>query len=286
MLYLFCFHLKNKIFLYFNAKEGSLVSKTVLVFSPHPDDAEYSAGGLLSNLILEDAQVLIVVVTDGSKGSFEIPREKLIYQRHIEAENGAKVLGAKPPIFLGYTDLELDLLPTGKLREQFIRLIRQYRPDVVVAPDALTIHEPHPDHRAVALAALEAVNFSNLPLLYPEQIVSGLQPHFVVEKYFYSDNMSVINKIVDITDSFKHKMAALAEHKSQIEFLVEDIRRQAVIAGIDMDSVADAHDSLAAMTWGMQMEAAETGKQAGFLYGEAYHYVRFYPLLEKLMNEA
>ncbi len=42
--------------------------KTVLVLAPHPDDAEFYAGGTLAKWIAEGARVIIVIATDGSKG--------------------------------------------------------------------------------------------------------------------------------------------------------------------------------------------------------------------------
>ena len=111
------------------------VPATALALVPHPDDAEFYAGGLLAKLIAEDARVYIVVATDGRRGSFEVDTGTLIAARAEEMRRAAAALGAEPPILLGYPDGELDTLPAGVLREQFIRVIRQLRPDVVVAQD-------------------------------------------------------------------------------------------------------------------------------------------------------
>jgi len=211
----------------------------------------------------------------------------LIDQRRQEAVRAARVLGAEPPINLGYIDFELDHLPAGELRERFIRLIREHRPDVVFAEDVLTLHEVHPDHRAVAMAASDAVHFAHLPLLHPEHQQEGILPHFVVEKYFYSDNPAHANKIVDITTTFEKKIAALGEHKSQVKFLVEEIYQQARIAGFDLAAVLGeaAHDHLAAITWAMQTQASEVGERAGYTYGEAFRYTRFHPFVEGFLSQ-
>ena len=54
------------------------MSKVVLALVPHPDDAEFSAGGLLAKLAAEGARVHIVVATDGRRGSFEADSDTLI----------------------------------------------------------------------------------------------------------------------------------------------------------------------------------------------------------------
>ncbi len=146
-------------------------------------------------------------------------------------------------IFLGYTDLELDRFEPHELREKYVRLIREYKPDLLMTEDYLYTAETHPDHRIRCPCGSEAVTFANLPLLYPEQLKEGLEPHFTPEKYYYTEDLDAANQIVDISDTFDDKMAALYEHKSQMKFLVEDILRQAHVAGVDLNAmVGDALD--------------------------------------------
>ncbi len=256
--------------------------KTVLVLAPHPDDAEFYAGGTLAKWIAEGATVFITIATEGSKGSYHEQAQTLIDLRSEEARQAAAVLRAEPPIFMGHPDMGLDLLPPGVLREQFVRLIRQYRPDILVAEDPFAPYEVHPDHRAAAWAASDAAYSSYLPLVYPEQ---GLEPHFVVEKYFYSDHAESWNKIVDTSETMEKKMAALAEHKSQVTFLVEDILIQARIASLDVEGLVGgaASDPLAAMTWFMEAQASQVGRKIGARFGEGFRYERFHPIVENYL---
>ncbi len=261
------------------------MSKRILVLAPHPDDAEFYAGGALAGMIAEGVQVTIAIATDGSKGSFEYDAPTLRKIRSEEARQAAAVLGADAPVMLGHPDLELDMLPAGILREQFIRLIRQVRPDIVFTNDPLDRSEAHPDHRAVARAATEAVHFSTLPLAHPEHRAMDLEPHFVVEKYYFGNDPQVANKIVDISGALDLKIAALAAHASQMVFLVEDIVRQAKLAGIDLMAMTGASgDPATAVRWAMETQAAEIGQKAGFRFGEAFRYERFHPLVESLLS--
>ncbi len=260
--------------------------RTVLALVPHPDDAEFSAGGTLAKMAAEGARVIIVVATDGRCGSFTIGPEALPAIRAEEARRGAAALGAEPPIFLGHPDLELDKVPPGVLREQVVRAIRQHRPDVIVAEDPFAPFEVHPDHRAMAWAVSDAVSFAPLPSMHPEHLQQGLEPHFVVEKYLYTEHVPSTNRVVDISDTFAAKAAAMAEHKSQVEFLVEDVMRQARLAGLDLRALLGeaASGPMAALTWALEAQASETGSRAGVRYGEAFRYVRFHPFVEGLLG--
>jgi len=260
--------------------------QTVLALVPHPDDAEFYAGGLLAKLITEGARVQIVVATDGRRGSFESDSASLAAARAEEMRRAAASLGAEPPILLGYPDLELDTLPAGVLREQFVRAIRRFKPDAVVAEDPYAPFEPHPDHRAVAWAATEALSYARLPLLYPEHLAEGLETHIVAEKYFYANSPALANKIVDITATMERKLAALLAHVSQVRFLVEGMVREARLAGLDVRAVfGDAADDPAALlAWGVQTQAAEIGRQIGARYAEAFRYERFDPLIEAALQ--
>jgi LmbE family N-acetylglucosaminyl deacetylase len=254
--------------------------------TPHPDDAEIFAGGTIARFIAEGARAYLVVATDGRRGSFEHDSETLASLRAEEGRRAARALGAEPPILLGYADLELDRLPPGVLREAFIRAIRTYRPDVVIAEDPFAPYDPHPDHRAVAWAASDAISFAELPLMHPEHLEQGLEPHLVAEKYFYSEHPPSTNRVVDITATMDTKLKALAEHRSQVTFLVEGIVREARLAGVDVEAILGsmASDPWAAMEWALRSDAAEVGKRIGVAYGEAFRYVRFHPLVENLLS--
>jgi LmbE family N-acetylglucosaminyl deacetylase len=262
------------------------MSNIVMAFSPHPDDAEFFAGGTLAKMIQEGARAYIVIVTDGRVGSFDHDSQSLVAIRAEEARQAAGVLGAEPPIFLNHPDMGLDLLPPGLLREQFIRLIRQYKPDIVIAQDAFNDYEVHPDHRAIAWAVSDAVNSATLPLVHPEHLSEGLKTHFVKEKYFYTEQIDKADKIVDVTQTMSLKLAALAEHKSQMKFLVEDVLVQAQAAGIDARAIAGdvLNDPAAAVGWALQIQAAQVGQKINAQFGEAFRYMRFHPFIEGLIK--
>ena len=263
------------------------MSEIVLALAPHPDDAEYYCGGTLAKFVAEGAQVHIVVATDGRKGSFLEESNTLIELRAEEMRRAALALGAQPPVLLGFPDMELDTLRPGVLREQFVRAMRRIRPDVVIAQDPYALYEPHPDHRAVAWAATEAINFCHLPLAYPQHLAEGLQVHAVREKYFYGDHLPGANRVVDTTAYIDRKLAAMAEHRSQVVFLVEDVLGQAALAGLDATRFAGAasNNPLDLLSYGIRAHDAEVGRTIGAAYAEAFRWSRFHPLIEAALAQ-
>ncbi len=260
----------------------------VLALAPHPDDAQIHCGGALARFAAGGAAVHIVVATDGRKGSFLEESGDLAALRADEMRRAAAVLGAQPPVLLGFGDMELDALPPGVLRERFVAAIRKIRPDIVFAPDPYALYEPHPDHRAVAWAAIEAINCSQLPLVYPQHAEEGLRPHLVREKYFFGETLPGANKVIETTAFVDRKIAAIAEHRSQVVFLVEGILRQVAMAGLDFNKVAvgATQSPIELLAWGLRSQDAETGRKIGVPFAEEYRWARYHGLVEAALAQA
>ena len=270
------------------------MKKSILSFVAHPDDAELSLGGSLAKFAQEGFRIHIVVATDGTSGTLDPEKQDLSEIRQKEAQNGALILGVGNTIFLDYQDFGLDLLPSGELRRWFIKIIRELKPWIVFSQDPFGEPEIHPDHRAVAFAASDALNFSGLPRVESDQLREGLSPWFVPEKYYYNPKREGVNRILDITDTLEIKIKALLAHKSQVDFLVKDILFQLKQAGLEMEDLNQfisnkvsegnptlkdngTFDPAGLISWAVKREAEQTGRAAGFSYGEAFRYVRFHP---------
>ena len=92
---------------------------------------------------------------------------------------------------------------------------------------------------------------------------------------------------MDITATMDKKVAAIAAHESQVQFLIEDLLLQARLAGIDLQAQlgGSADDPAAAIAWAMRESAAEVGRRGGFAFGEAFRYARFHPYVESLLAQ-
>jgi len=257
----------------------------VLIFSAHADDAEFLAGGTVARFVSEGMDVYEVITTNNERGSFELDRETLVKQsREIEAKKAAQVLGKKDVFFLEYPDGFLADYPINELRAKFIKFIRKLKPQIVMTFDPWAKNEPHPDHRMVATAAMEAVSFSHMPLFHPEHAKEGFKPHLVTETYYFAKDPVGSNKIVDITDFIDKKIDALCAHTSQMKLTIDDIRLTLQATGAEVDKLVmlDRDNYRPAIELFIKGWAQNVGSKAGFQYGEEFRYEQAGELIKKL----
>lgn len=190
----------------------------VLVITPHPDDAEFGSAGTVATMVREGKKIVYIVCTDGSKGTADISiiPEELAKIREKEQIEAAKVLGVKDVIFLGYEDQNIDETP--EFRKEIVKLIRIYRPQLIITSDPYRRYIWHRDHRIVGRVVLDAVfPYARDVWAYPDLIKEDLQPHNVNEMWLWAPEDSDVNFRTDITDTFDLKLKALRCHKSQIK---------------------------------------------------------------------
>lgn len=201
---------------------------TRMVITAHPDDAEFTVAGTVARWAKEGYAVIYVICTDGSRGSNEpdMPPERMAPIRHAEQLEAARILGVQAVIFLDYEDGTLQ--PSLELRRDLTRLIRRYKPDIVICSDPTRyfhrdMYVNHPDHRAAGEAALYAIFPSAVTrFIFPELLEEGLEPHKVGEIYLYGSTEP--NTWVDITETIELKVAALKAHRSQVDPDYAEIR--------------------------------------------------------------
>jgi len=150
------------------------VPRRVLTIGAHPDDAEFGAGATLSRWAQAGADITMLIVTDGSKGSWDPDEDQdaLIARRITEQRVAADVLGAHHCEHLGYVDGELEY--SMALRNDIAQAIRRFRPDVVLTHDPWQRYQLHPDHRVAGLAAIDGIVTAREPLALAD---SGLPAH-------------------------------------------------------------------------------------------------------------
>lgn len=200
----------------------NLSNKTILVFTPHPDDETFSMGGTLSYLAYNKNDIHIVIYTNDNKGSKDLTmtREHLARIRRAEEEKSCDILGipAENIHWLGYDDGDLEYADPQILRGQISRLIKIYKPDVIFAPDPGTtwVQWHKTDHRMAAQITTDAFIASEWHLYYPQHLLDeDLMPYSVKEVYYYYSQEP--NYEVDISPVFDQKMTAAAAHVSQFE---------------------------------------------------------------------
>ncbi len=131
-------------------------------------------------------------------------------RRRAEAQAAAAVLGLETEVW-DHPDGALE--PTLARREQVIRLIRTYRPDLVLT------HRPndyHPDHRAVSQLVQDAAYLLTVPGICPDTphlrrdpVIAYLADDFT-RPYPFDPTV-----VIDVGPVWDSKVALLHAHQSQ-----------------------------------------------------------------------
>lgn len=183
----------------------------LLVFGAHPDDCEYSAGGLATLYARQGSRVSFVSLTNGDAGHHQVGGGALARRRREEAAAAAAVIGAES-LVLDHHDGEL--LPTLDVRREVIAIIRTFQPDLVLSPRP---YDYHPDHRAAALLIQDAAYMVTVPNVVPhvahlsaDPVIMYLGDEFQ-RPYPFSPEV-----VVDIDAVVETKLAMLEQHRSQM----------------------------------------------------------------------
>jgi LmbE family N-acetylglucosaminyl deacetylase len=169
-------------------------ARRVLALAPHPDDECIGCGGLLARLVQAGVAVRVVLVTDGSGAGGLPPGAGLVRQQEFQAS--LRHLGVNSFAMLNFPDGGLAF--DAPLCEAIENEVRSFAPNWVLAPSA---HDAHRDHRCVARAAQRAALANTSVETLLEFETWGALP---------------ATHVVDITDTFAAKMAALAEHRTAL----------------------------------------------------------------------
>ncbi len=194
--------------------------ESAMVIVAHPDDIEYSCAGTIARWFRLGCRIAYVLCTSGEVGIAEkgMTKVKAAEIREMEQRAAAEIAGVKEVVFLREPDGLLQ--PTLDLREKLVREIRRFKPEVVITGDPTIVwagedYINHPDHRAAATAALDAVfPAAGQPNLFEDLEQEGLSAH-KPRKVFVSV-WGEADQYVNIEETIDIKIAALRAHKSQM----------------------------------------------------------------------
>ncbi|MEO8114349.1 MAG: PIG-L family deacetylase, partial [Phenylobacterium sp.] len=174
---------------------SEIPARSVLVLAPHPDDEAFGCGGAILRHVEQATPVRVAVATDGALGLGGKARARYTERRRGESRAAAAILGYGEPEFWGLPDQSL------AYGEALVAAILQAMAgaDLVYAP---SVYEMHPDHRALGMAAVEAVRRAGgATRLALYEIGVPLPP----------------NLLLDITAFAERKQQAMACFSSQLE---------------------------------------------------------------------
>ena len=181
----------------------------VLAVAAHRDDVELTCGGTLARAAALGQATGIIDLTKGemgTRGSAEL-REK-------EAARAAEILGVKERVNLGFPDA--GIFNTNETRAALVREIRRLQPAVVLAP---ALSGRHPDHRITAELVRDACFLAGLAKYAPG--AAAHRPKKVIHCLSYREDHVKPTFVVDVSDVFEKKMAAIQAYESQFAGAVQ-----------------------------------------------------------------
>ncbi|NVK28747.1 MAG: bacillithiol biosynthesis deacetylase BshB1 [Flavobacteriia bacterium] len=178
----------------------------ILAFGAHPDDVELGAGGTLAKAVDLGKKVGIVDLTKGDLGTRGTPEIRL-----MEAQNAAAVLGVHVRENLGFRDgfFKND----EEHQREVIRIIRKYRPDVVIcnAP-----RDRHPDHGRASELVVESNFYAGLRMISTTDNGEEQEAWRPKRVYHYIQFLDLpADFSVDVSGYVEKKMQSIHAHASQ-----------------------------------------------------------------------
>ena len=215
----------------------------ILVFGAHPDDPDFKAGGVAYLYGRAGHRVKFVSMTNGDAGHHQIGGVELARRRREETQAVARVLGLAEYQVLDNHDGELE--PTLPNRRQVIRIIREFKPDLILCPRP---NDYHPDHRYASQLVQDAAYMVTVPNIVSltdhlrrNPVIAYLSDTFQ-KPYPFSPDV-----VVDVGEAMQAKLDALHCHTSQVyEWLPYNALRENEVPASEKDRRAWLEERYAA----------------------------------------
>jgi len=219
----------------------------ILVLAVHPDDAELGCSGTILKHIAEGKKVGIVDFTRGELGT-----RGTAETRDLEAADSAKILGLHVRENLRFKDAFFK--NDEEHQREVIRMIRKYRPEIVLSN---ALHDRHPDHARAGDLANDACFLSGLPKIQTQEDgfeQEAWRPRLNLQ--YIQDHYIKPDVIIDITPYIESKIKSVQAFKTQ--FFNPELDEPATYI-----SSPEFFESVIG-------RAREFGKSIGATYGEGF----------------
>jgi len=189
---------------------------SALAVVAHPDDAEFQCGATLAKWARAGCVVYHLVLTDGSKGTWDrtIDQSVLVRRRKDEQRAAAMALGGTAVVFLDQVDGEL--AASTLMRAKVSAVIRRLQPAVVLGHDPWKRYRLHPDHHAAGRLCVDGIVAARDPFFHPEQLIDGVTTHRPEALLLFEPDEANHAESVSEAD-LAAKLTALEAHESQME---------------------------------------------------------------------
>ncbi|MDQ2660176.1 MAG: PIG-L family deacetylase [Verrucomicrobiota bacterium] len=215
----------------------------ILAIAAHPDDLEFSCGGILLTEAARGAEIFLCLCSRGESGSNGTPDE-----REAEARAATKIIGAEITFLDFGGDSHLEYANRHALA--LARQIRVVRPEIVLG--SVTSANQHPDHAVVGHLVDDAARFARYGGI---EELRDLPAHAVQHHLRYAVTPGATPRDrqglrVDISGQFERWIELMECHRSQLrtrnylELQTARARLAGVEAGVEYAQALFANDDL------------------------------------------
>jgi len=190
------------------------MEETVLVIVAHPDDQILGPGGTLTKYANEGKSIRTIVASYGEKSHPHFKQEIIREIRTKESERADRIIGGKGIEYWGIKEGKFNSeFKTKELQKRLIEIFEKYKP-VKIFTHAM--NETHPDHIAINSFVLSCYDevAKNNDWFHPPVYT------FTVWNYFRIKKRDTPKLIVDISNTFRIKLQAIAVFKSQLVTMI------------------------------------------------------------------
>jgi LmbE family N-acetylglucosaminyl deacetylase len=209
------------------------LKKSIIVFSPHPDDETLACGGTIAKKVKNEDVVSIVYMTDGRNAlldkfgiSSHPSPQKLKEIRKKEAICAAKIMGISEEnlIFFGYLDGKLKSI-MNKVEKKTINILNDISPNEIYIPQPLEYNSDHSITNKIVKHTIQKIAFT--PRIYQYPIAWSL-PFSLLNRINTNLTLKLISSFnkwrivsVDISKYLSIKKAAIMQYKSQFGIITK-----------------------------------------------------------------
>lgn len=176
-------------------------NRNILAVGAHADDIEIGCGGTVAMHVKKCDNVILLVTGDPSYAYYDGRVLRSKEEGRKEMECGAKILGCKKLITLGFENKNVPY--SAEAIEAINKVIDDYNIDTIYTH---WYHDTHQDHMRTTQSVLAAGRYVPSILMYEPEYPAG-RSYLGFRNQYY----------VDISLTFEIKMNALKCHESQVK---------------------------------------------------------------------